>query len=183
MLFGFIYYILLYTFHKYSHYYYETISNLIAYYNIIGGEKMDYQNYDDYMRSVLGYSNMNCSNMCMNSQMPYQNMCQSDDDLERMYPDTYRVVHPMVVSACNMVNINMPITESMIDNMTNDIYDRAEADGRIKIDIDIEVQNRESEDSRQMRPRRRNRFFRDLIRILLLRELLRRRRRFPIRPF
>ena len=147
---------------------------------------MDFQNYDDYMRSLLGYPNM-----CMNRPTPYQNMMyQSNDDLERMYPDTYRVVYPMVVSACNMVNINTSITEAIVDSMTDDIYDRAASDTRISVDINLEVENREEDDSRQIsgqfsprRPRRRNRFFRDFIRVLLLRELLRRRRRFPFRPF
>lgn len=150
---------------------------------------MDYQSYDDYIRNSFGFSNMNCPNMYMNNQMSFQNMYQSNEDLERMYPDTYRIVYPMVVSACNMVSINTPITEAMVDRMTDDIYDRAVADSRISIDINIEIENRENNDSRQIsedvsqrRPRR-NRFFRDLIRILLLRELLRRRRRFPIRPF
>lgn len=149
---------------------------------------MNYQSYDDYMRSILGYSNMNCPNMCMNMQTPYQNMYQASDDLERMYPDTYRIVYPMVVSACN--TITMPITEETINRMTDDIYDRAANDSRINIDINIEVESREddnnrqiSSESRQRRPRRRNRFLRDLIRILLLRELLRRRPRFPNRPF
>ena len=149
---------------------------------------MNFQNYDDYMRNVLGYSNMNCSNICMNNPMPYQNVYQVSDDLERMYPDTYRIVYPMVVSACNMVS--MPVTEEMLDQMTDDIYDRAESDPRINIDINIAIESREdnnsrqiSEEFRQRRPRRRNRFFRDLIRILLLRELLGRRPRFPGRPF
>ena len=151
---------------------------------------MNYQSYDDYMRSVLGYPNMNCPDMCMDMQTPtpYQGMYQADDDLERMYPDTYRIVYPMVVSACDMVR--MPVTEEMVDRMTDDIYDRAANDSRINIDINVEIENREenndrqiSGETRQRRPRRRNRFFRDLIRILLLRELLRRRRRFPMRPF
>lgn len=135
-------------------------------------------NYDEYMRSVLGYSNTNCCNTCMD---PF-------DDLERMYPDTYRIVYPMVVSSCNMVTT--PVTEDMLNRMTDDIYDRAAADPRINIDINIEIESRENSNDRQLsdfsmrrRPRRRNRFFRDLIRILLLRELLRRRPRFPIRPF
>lgn len=138
---------------------------------------MNYQTYDDYMRSMLGCSNMYCPNMCMN---PYQNIPQATDYLERMYPDTYRIVYPMVVSACRMVS--MPITEEMLDRMTDDIYDRAAADSRINIDINIEIESRDDSDSRQIsnitggrRPRRRNRFFRDLIRILLLRELLGRR--------
>lgn len=145
---------------------------------------MNYENYEDYMRNVLGYStNMNYSNMCMNNQTPYQNIYLAPNSLERMYPDTYRIVYPMVVSACNMVN--MPITEEMLDRMTDDIYDKAIADSRINIDINIEVESREDNDSRQLsdesrqrRPRRRNRFFRDLIRILLLRELLGRRTSF-----
>lgn len=162
---------------------------------------MDYQNYDDYMRNVLGFSNMNCpncTNMYMNSQMPFQamnmntNMNQFCDSLERMYPDTYRVIYPMVVSACN--NVTMPVTEDMLDVMTDDIYDRAEMDDRINVDINITIENRQDSnasqdvsESRQQggrrRPRRRNRFLRDLIRILLLRELIGRRSRFPNRPF
>lgn len=145
---------------------------------------MNYENYEDYMRNVLGYrTNMNFSNMYMNNQTPYQNMYLATNSLERMYPDTYRIVYPMVVSACNMVN--MPITEEMLDRMTDDIYDRAIADSRINIDINIEIESREDNDSRQLsdesrqrRPRRRNRFFRDLIRILLLRELLGRKTSF-----
>lgn len=145
---------------------------------------MNYENYEDYMRNVLGYrTNMNSSNMYMNNQTPYQNMYLATNFLERMYPDTYRIVYPMVVSACNMVN--MPITEEMLDRMTDDIYDRAIADSRINIDINIEIESREDNDSRQLsdesrqrRPRRRNRFFRDLIRILLLRELLGRKTSF-----
>lgn len=155
---------------------------------------MDYQNYDEYMRNVLGFSNMNCQtcpNMYMNSQSQFQNMNmnQSFDNFERLYPDTYRVVYPMVVAMCSTVN--MPITEDMLDKMTDDIYDRAEMDDRISVDINITVENRKDGDSRQgtdesrqqRRPRRRNRFLRDLIRILLLRELSGRRPRFPNRPF
>ena len=164
---------------------------------------MDYQSYDDYMRNTLGFSsmnspmgmqgtscpNMNCQNMCIT---PYSNMSSnqmmwqdSSCDLERMYPDSYRVVYPMVVSTCR--NVSMPVTEDMIDRMTDDIYDRAVADGRISVDINVEIENREdgknSEDRQMMnrppRRRRRNRIFRDLIRILLLRELIGRRTGFP----
>ena len=142
---------------------------------------MNYQNYDEYMRGLIGYPNMRAS---MAPQMsPYSNMGTSADDLERMYPEVYRVVYPMVCFACD--NVRMPVTEEMVDMMTDDIYDRVEADGRINIDISVEVRNDESdsEETRQRRPRRRNRFLRDLIRILLLRELIRRRPRFPMRPF
>ena len=144
---------------------------------------MNSQDYDEYMRSLIGYPNMRTS--MSPSMFPME---AYSDDLERMYPDTYRIVYPMVVSACNMVT--MPVTEEMVDRMTDDIYDRAANDSRISIDIDIGIESREdnndrqiSDVSKQRRPRRRNRFFRDLIRILLLRELLGRRQRFPNRPF
>ena len=145
-------------------------------------------NYDEYIRNLMGYPNMMNASMSP-TMFTYQNMdtC-SDEDLERMYPETYRVIYPMVCFACD--NIRTPVTEETVDMMTDDIYDRVEADGRINIDISVEVRNSQSnsegiQENRQQRmPRRRNRFLRDLIRILLLRELLRRRRpRFPVRPF
>lgn len=150
---------------------------------------MDFQSYDDYMRSVLGFSNMNCPNMSMNTQFPCsnmymntQNMCQSCD-LEGMFPDTYRIIYPMVVSACDMAT--MPITEEMLCKMTDDIYDRAVLDNRISSNINIDSREsntpRQSSNDVRIRMPRRNPIFRDLIRILLLRELLRRRPGF--RPF
>ena len=138
------------------------------------------------MRSTLSF------NPCY-SNMPgiaYQNMQANSDDIERLYPDIYRIIYPMVTVSCNTININMAITEELIDNMTNEIYDKVEADPRIEIQINInsEVQNdrnnrQTSDSSMQRRPRPRNRFLRDLIRILLLRELLGRRSRTPFRPF
>lgn len=149
---------------------------------------MNYQDYDEYMRSLMGYPNMRTSmnqpmNPGMTQNMPqFTNMNTYTDDLERMYPETYRVIYPMVCFACD--NLRTPVTEETVDMMTNDIYDRVEADGRINIEISVEVRNdEETQENRQRRPRRRNRFLRDLIRILLLRELIRRRRRFPMRPF
>ena len=146
---------------------------------------MNYQDYDEYMRSLMGYPNMRTSmNQPMNPGMTqFSSMDTCTDDLERMYPETYRVIYPMVCFACD--NIRTPVTEETVDMMTDDIYDRVEADGRIKFDISVEVRNDEdTQENRQRRPRRRNRFLRDLIRILLLRELIRRRRpRFPMRPF
>ena len=134
---------------------------------------MNYQDYDEYMRSLIGYPNMRTS--LSPSMFPME---AYSDDLERMYPEVYRVVYPMVCFACD--NIRTPVTEEMLDMMTDDIYDRVEADGRINVDISVEVRNNEEvQENRQRRPRRRNRFLRDLIRILLLRELLRRRHRRP----
>lgn len=177
---------------------------------------MEFQNYDDYMRSALSFSstgaqigmqdsfpmsmpnnctmgmqgccsNMNYPNMCMtpfnNMHMASNQMWQTQScDLEKLYPDCYRVLLPLVVSACR--NISMPITEEMLDKMTDDIYDKAVTDDRINVNITVEIDNRETKSDNENRqtfnkpPRRnprRNRFLRDLIRILLLRELIGRR--------
>ena len=179
------------------------------------------QSYDDYMRSVLGYSNSdgyrmdnmnpmvmtnmhNMNNMGINSMnmntmgnMSMNNMginMSNDDDIERLYPEVYRVVYPMVCSSCDRMQFpGTTINDEMVTRMTNDIYDQVEADGRIKIEVNVttevrETSNNSSDSSIETRQRKRprNRFLNDLIRILLLRELSRRRRfpgRFPIRPF
>ena len=84
---------------------------------------MNYQNYDDYMRNTLGFSGMNqsmgmpyggcanmgCTGMCQN---PYTNMANSmwqnqSCNLENLYPDSYKVIYPMVVASCR--NVTMPI--------------------------------------------------------------------------
>lgn len=168
------------------------------------------QTYDEYMRSILGYQNIdgytnnnlynmnNMSNMGMNtmgmnnmgimSTMNPQDM--NCEDIEELYPEVYRVVYPMVCSSCDRIQFpNVPVTDEMVTRMTDDIYDRVEADGRIKIEVNVTTEVRESSNSSaetKQRPRPRNRFLRDLIKILLLRELFKRRRfpgRFPIRPF
>lgn len=90
---------------------------------------MNYQNYDDYMRNTLGFSGMNpsmgmpyggctnmgCTGMCQN---PYTNMANSmwqnqSCNLENLYPDSYKVIYPMVVASCR--NVTMPIAEDTIE--------------------------------------------------------------------
>lgn len=123
---------------------------------------MNYQSYDEYMRDLMGYPNMRTSmnqpmnmgmntgmNMGMNTEMS-QFMNTNTEDLERMYPETYRIIFPMVCFACD--NLRSPVTEQTIDMMTDDIYDRVEADGRINIDISVEVRN-DNDDSQENRQR------------------------------
>ena len=96
---------------------------------------MNYQNYDDYMRNTLGFSGMNqsmgmpygscanmgCTGMCQN---PYTNMANSmwqnqSCNLENLYPDSYKVIYPMVVASCR--NVTMPIAEDTIERMVCDM--------------------------------------------------------------
>lgn len=146
--------------------------------------------YEDYMRSVLGYLPNNCmqdtyqSNNCYG--MPDNNF-QINNELETLYPDIYRVVYPLVCNECNMNN--MPITEECIEKMTDNVYKSIEVDLKLHTNINVEfkkdsnrnINSRQIENS-ETRQRRDNNFLRDLIRILILRELLQRRNRPGQRP-
>lgn len=140
---------------------------------------MYYQDYDEYIRGLMRYPSMP-SHMC-----PCSNIDVPSEDLEKMYPEIYRIIYPMVCFSCD--NLKSHINEHIVDMMTDDIYDKIESDERIKIYISLEIRNDTSEsdnliDNRQFQ-RPRNRFLRDIIKILLLRELLHRRPHFPMRPY
>lgn len=143
--------------------------------------------YEQYMRSVLGYEpmdnrntyDMNYGNYTMNSNMMgFSNM--QNEELESCYPDIYRLVYPMVQKAC-MQNTR-PMTRELIDNMTDEIYfaiDDNEITGmRGKDDKEVKTPETRSEDRQRVF---RNPTLRDLIRILILREILG-RPGFPGRP-
>lgn len=144
--------------------------------------------YDDYIRSVLGYPSFNSGSYENEYEYEYESSYNSrSDDLEDYYPEIYRIVYPMVTKACD--NCREPISMATIENMTDEIFNNIEASNEIMqgenrsissnskevktaikepINKDKKVENR-GED-RQFR----NRNLRDLIQILIIRELLRR---------
>ena len=191
------------------------------------------ESFDEYIRSILGYPStgmgrnmygMESTMTSMGNNMP--NMMSnampstmSNSELEACYPEIYKVVYPMVSTACK--NNTRPITKELVDNMTNEIYFAIEGNDNVTInlqtgDTNMPVQNRNSStinntnsannvntsetrkdeatptssgenrgENRQFRPIR-NRTLRDLIRILIIRELLGRPgfpgNRPPMRP-
>ena len=191
------------------------------------------ESFDEYIRSILGYPStcmgrnmygMESTMTSMGNNMP--NMMSnampstmSNSELEACYPEIYKVVYPMVNTACR--NNTRPITKELVDNMTNEIYFAIEGNDNVTInlqtgDTNMPVQNRNSStinntnsannvntsetrkdeatptssgeqrgENRQFRPIR-NRTLRDLIRILIIRELLGRPgfpgNRPPMRP-
>jgi len=88
-------------------------------------------------------------------------------DLERFYPNIYRVVYPLVVTACR--NVHMPLTEDMLSRMIDDICDKIDPVSLTNADAGNEFGRFNDPVSRP----RNNRLLRDLTRILILRELLR----------
>lgn len=126
--------------------------------------------YEEYMRNVLGYQpikydntyNMNY-NMINNDSKPIFNNYQVQE-LENCYPDIYRIIYPMIQKVCSQ-NIGN-ITKEVIDRMTDEVYFAVE-------DREM-LENREEKQDTTVENRKisRNHGLNDLIRILILRELL-----------
>ena len=135
--------------------------------------------YEEYMRSVLGYEpidNRNTYNMMNNDNYtPMSNITGfsniQNEELEECYPDIYRLVYPMVQKAC--VQNTRPMTRELIDNMTAEIYFAIE-DNEVSEMRDKNSNETKTLEAKQENRQRivKNRGLNDLIRILLLRELL-----------
>lgn len=156
---------------------------------------MYYQNYEDYMRQVLGYP-INDPNIYETYDYRNENTYSSNQvqnnlteaEIKALYPDSYNIIYPLVCKACE--ENNEPISKSVVDKMTDDVYKLVERNETV-VNIKIEAQNRENshvsarqEMKRELTPKRtpiktetratrqpNNPLLRDLIRILILQRL------------
>lgn len=168
------------------------------------------ETYDDYIRSILGYPARNQFEQ-YNQEMPeyqsYQeyrnptfntniNISGNNVELENSYPEIYKIVYPMVTKKCENVR-SETFSKSDIENMTDEIYYALETKNETRVNInltnDVSTKNITRTESRRpavkisetkgdnSEKRQINSGLRDLIQILLIRELLNRRRP-PFRP-
>ena len=146
-----------------------------------------YNYYDDYIRSILGYNNLQ-NQTSINTAT--NNLSVSDEEIEGCYPEIYKVVYPMIRSRCQ--RNTKPVTKELIEEITEEIYQALEGEaflaeesvqknrGEIKNKtIANEKQTNRKESNVQNRELR-NSGLQDLIKILLIRELLRRPNRPPM---
>ena len=154
--------------------------------------------YQEYINNIIGQSNRNAINFAENAYNNYEPVEyfqneNSNLDLERFYPDLYRLIYPMIKAAC-MKNTK-PLTKECIDEMVKEIYSNFVAedditlpntnltnDVRSKLPTDAKSTSKITSSSKQDSKdfgetrnieRRPNNFvLNDLIRILLIRELL-----------
>lgn len=147
---------------------------------------MYYQNYEDYMRNVLGYPNQN-QEPTYQFQNDFYPEINTED--EQLYPEIYRIIYPMVCKICDEKE-GMPLTNQLLEEMTNTIYSNIEPEIEEEVpekrevlkNGDVRNPNVKIQEP-QTRQRVPNRTLQDLIRILLLRELFQRRRPNPRPPF
>lgn len=166
-----------------------------------------YQEYINNMLGTMPRSEMDFQNnspMNLNTYSNFQNPSPTNMELENYYPDLYRLLYPMIQSAC--MRNTKPITSETIDNMVNDIYSNFTSDEAILLNINLtndvrsgssnnskvdksanskisttsqtEMRNKSEGENRVTR-RPNNYVLNDLIRILLIRELLGRPGNFP----
>lgn len=142
--------------------------------------------YEDYMYgmrnyNMMGYNmndTMNCNYMnpnCMgNNFMSYNNMSNNMNSIESMYPEIYNKIYPMIIKTCDSIRYtNMGsniISKSMLNDLTDNIYFNLEDEDR---SAENQMESDDDSSTCECRDRRPN-TLRDLIRILLIRELLRR---------
>ncbi len=140
--------------------------------------------YEEYMRSVLGYNMPDYRNLHYKNNIDCYNypIMQNihTDEIENYYPDIYRLVYPMIQKAC--AQNNRPITRELVDDITDEIYFAIEDN-----EITEETRNKEKTSNNNLENRQRvvrNRTLNDLIRILILRELIGKtlHQRPPMRP-
>jgi hypothetical protein len=144
---------------------------------------MYYQNYEDYMRTVLGYPNNNAVNSTYENEYYPQ---PSNENLEELYPEIYKILNPMVIKCCQRIN-NRPITNSLLDEMSEEIYRNIESEIDIKFELEskprTELRNGDvvnpNAKTEEKETRQRNYLMQDLIRILLLNYLFNRRPNIP----
>lgn len=169
------------------------------------------QSYDEYIRNVLGYPSQYETNNNFNYEKIGYNT-NRDIELENMYPEIYKIVYPMVRKVCtstnaiptneninsmvdeiylniesdNIFNVNINLQNELEGNRSNGIEKEQKIknkntviNNKIKETVNTKIEeNREEVSNRQFS----NRNLRDLIKILIIRELLQNQRPGPSYP-
>lgn len=165
---------------------------------------MAYNSYEEYMNSLLGKKNLALQevtipqNIIINTEIDkIENNEVNTYDLdnnkfESFYPDIYKIIYPMVCKRC--LNVDEDITENLVEKITNEIYEAVENDEEHQERKEEGVYNnfnnlKNYRNYRNMpkveeiktikETRQRNYLLNDLIRILVLRELIGSGRRPP----
>ena len=157
---------------------------------------MDYQNYEEYMRSVLGYSPYVGNDYTYTDEQEdiyaYSNEVMPNaqvQDLSVFYPEIYKIIYPMVCKVCN-TNSGRELTKELLEQMINEIYSNVEPEQEIDSSVrnqaplkngDVRNPNAKEPIAPAKETRQTNFLLRDLIRILILREWGRPNRP-PMRP-
>lgn len=136
-----------------------------------------YNNIDEYMQNVLG---MNMPNTYMQGNNYYDDFTQGMNtqmqDFDKFYPEIYGIVYPVVQKVCSSrsgFNLGENEIMEMIEEVYNVVEPREEEKGQDR--TAGKEKNGDVKNPRVVETRRphNNPLLRDLIRILIIRELFR----------
>ena len=102
---------------------------------------MYYQNYEDYIRSILGYPTQAQNTYSNDLNMQYEYITQSprySSEILELYPEIYKIVNPMVCKICEANT--KPITRELIDQMTEEVENM-----QIENNLEIKVYENEGQ--------------------------------------
>ena len=142
---------------------------------------MDYQNYEEYMRSVLGYGGIE-PNYSYDTYYPRNEIELENNEAEKLYPEIYRIVNPEVENVCNK-NRNKQVTDELVRSMTEEVYACVEAKSNLPLNVQVKTELKNGDvrnPNAKQETRQRNYLLNDLIKILIIRNLL--NNRPPFRP-
>lgn len=127
-----------------------------------------YNSFEEYMKNVLGYKN---NDLCCENNFQLNNMQTSSLNIMEptmnnidLYPEIYIKANPLVISRCKQIT-SRP-TNELVSQIVDEIY--------FQVAPTTEVDNRVT--TKELNKGRKNDFLRDLIRILVLNQLLNNRR-------
>ena len=149
------------------------------------------ETYDEYIRSILGYSPMRTYDSYQDNNQNISYETKENTELEKYYPEIYKIVYPMIAKKCN--NVRASLTNDDIENMTDEIYYALEERNETRLNINLtndakttaqhdtvraaekkaDVKIKEITNEKR-ETRQTNKGIRDLIKILIIRELLKR---------
>ena len=153
-----------------------------------------YNSYEEYMQNVLGLNVPNTygqgnmgyyGDMQMQTQVQMQNLDTNFTEVNKYYPEIYRILYPMIQKACSKGNRGL-LNEAQINEMVEEVYSAIEPGDDILQGVDngSTPRNGDVKNPRVKETRRPNKNYllRDLIRILIIRELLQGGGNMPPRP-
>ena len=161
----------------------------------------DYMNPVDYGRGISEMYNMpnnmdmNMTNMTnttydmpdyymknkdmMTKDMMNEDIMQMDTDLEKLYPETYKLLNPMVMKACQ--ENTKEITKKTIDDMARTICEHFEVEANVEINVKQNLRNGDVVNPRSKQymgattketRRYHNNYLHDMVKILLITNLI-----------
>ena len=145
---------------------------------------MGYQNYEDYMRNVLGYSPYVGQNDYtyqeqedMYNYEEIQEEVGNIQDVTPFYPEIYKLIYPMICKVCN-THAQQELTKELLEQMIDEIYRNVEPENEnnstpVRTPLkngDVRNPNSKEPEPPLKEKRQTNFLLRDLIKILLLRE-------------